>query len=134
MVVDKNGIPLSVIVKEGNIHDIQFADKHLKDLNFISIKYNIRNKYLLADKAYESKNLREMYVKHNYTVLIPKKKNANNNHYFDKKIYKNRHIIKNTFAKLKILRRIMIRYDAKIKSYMSFLYLGIAEMIYDNID
>ena len=46
--------PLSVLVNKGTVHDITFINKHYNDLIIFSKKNNIK-KYLLADKAYESK-------------------------------------------------------------------------------
>jgi transposase len=130
-ITDKNGIPISIIIGKGNIHDLKFFNKHFNDMCIISNRYELNNKYFLADKAYESKKLREVCIKNNYKVLIPKKINSNNDYYFDKIIYKKRIIIENMFAKLKLYRRIMIRYDSNINTYKAFVYLGISNLIYN---
>jgi len=88
---------------------------------------------LLADKAYESKKVRSKLLDHNCQLIIPKKKNANIEYFFDKHLYKKRIIIENTFQKLKSFRRIMIRYDSLFKTYSSFVYFGISLLIYRSL-
>ena len=66
--------------------------------------------------------------------MIPKKKNMINNYYFDKNIYKKRILIENTFQKIKIFRRIMIRYDSLFKNYLSFVYFGCSILIFNNLN
>ena len=98
-ITDINGIPLSVLVNKGNVHDLSFVDKHLKDLLII----NRKNKYckytLLADKAYESKNVREKLNILNISLMIPKKINLKKTYPFNKKLYKKRIIIDNKTIK-----------------------------------
>lgn len=73
LITDDNGIPLSVLVNKGTVHDITFINKHYNDLIIFSKKNNIK-KYLLADKAYESKKYRTKLLKYNYNLMVPKKK------------------------------------------------------------
>jgi len=66
-------------------------------------------------------------------LLCPNKKGAKNKLDFDKNIYKKRIIIEHTFQKLKIFRRINIRYDSYIKTYLSFLLLASSKIIFDKL-
>ena len=86
LLTDVKGIPLSVFVNKGTIHDISFMNRHIRDCYFI---YKNKNNILLADKGYVSKNLRNELNKNNCKLMVPKKKNMLRNHYFDKNIYKN---------------------------------------------
>ena len=126
-ITDSKGIPLSVFVDSGNVHDLFFIKKHMKDIGKLNKHHNI---YLLADKAYESKNHREFISNYNYTFIIPKKKNMTTNYFFDKAIYKKRLHVEHAFQKLKTFRRIMIRYDSLFTNYLSFVYLASAKLIY----
>jgi transposase len=126
-----NGIPLSVLINSGNVHDLSFIEKHMKDIYFLTKK---NNNILLADKTYESSKYREYINKFNYQFMIPKKKNMIKKYYFDKNIYKSRTIIENTFQKLKVFRRIMNRYDSLFKNYFSFVYLGCSILIHNYIN
>jgi transposase len=130
ILTDINGIPLSVLVNKGSVHDITFVDKHVEDSYFI---YKYKNNQLLADKAYESKKLRDFLKNNNYQLMVPKKRRAKINYYFDKTIYKNRIKVENTFQKLKSYRRVMIRYDSLYKNYYSFVLLASSLIIYNFI-
>ena len=132
LITDINGIPLSVLVNTGNVHDLSFIDKHMKDIVIIN-KKNKTSHILLADKAYESKKVRNDIINYNYTLMIPKKSNMKINYPFDKNIYKKRLFVEHTFQKLKIFRRIAIRYDSLLKNYKAFLFLGVSSLIFKNI-
>lgn len=144
LMTDNMGIPISVLVNSGNIHDINFIEDHMKDLHYYKknnkfsgkIKTNKRypkNMYFLADKAYESKKMRDNLSKYNYKVMIPAKKNAKTKYEFDKTIYKKRNIVENTFSKIKTFRRVNIRYDKLLNSFSAFVYLGAALLTFNGL-
>jgi transposase len=128
---DCNGLPLSIFIDKGSKHDLSFLNNHIKDSNFI--RNNNNYKILLADKAYESKEYRNILNNHNCKLMIPKKKNMTANYYFDKIIYKKRIIIENTFQKLKVFRKVFIRYDRLFSNYKSFVFLASAILVYNKL-
>lgn len=125
LIIDSNCVPVSVILKQGNIHDVNFIDDHIKDVIYLSKKCNHNEKYFLADKGYASKVVRSKLENLGYTVYIPKKKNNKLIYKFDSIKYKLRLKIEHIFARLKLFRRIMNRYDSLLKNYLSFLYLAL---------
>jgi len=129
ILTDINGVPLSVLINSGNVHDNSFIYTHINDISFL----NNNKTLLLADKAYEGKNIRNNLKIHNYSLMVAKKKNAKSIYKFNKKIYKKRIIIENTFQKLKIFRRIQIRYDSLVNTYFGFVFLAISSIIFKNI-
>lgn len=57
---------------------------------------------LSADKGYDSKALREQIERTSTKANILKKSNTlSNNHYMDWHLYKIRHLVENTFARIK---------------------------------
>ena len=138
LLTDVNGIPLSVLVNSGNVHnnvhnnvhDNSFINAHINDIAFLN-----KNKktLLLADKAYEGKNIRDNLKNNNYSLMVAKKKNAKTKYKFNKETYKKRIVIENTFQKLKIFRRIQIRYDSLVDTYFGFLFIAISIIIFKNI-
>jgi putative transposase len=116
---------------KGNIHDLSFIDKHLRDL-FI-IKNNAPH-ILLADKAYTSTNTRNKLALINCSIMVPNKLNAKNKLPFDKKLYKKRIIIEHTFQKLKNFRRINMRYDSYFSTFLSFIFLSASIIIFKKIN
>lgn len=67
---------------------------------------------LSADKGYDSKALREQIAETATKDNIPKKSNTrSNNNYMDWYLYKIRHLVENTFARLKQFRGISTCYE-----------------------
>jgi transposase len=130
LLTDIHGVPLSVFMDKGSVHDISFMSKHLKDCKFI---FKNKNNTLLADKGYESKKLRGQLAENNCILIIPKKKNSKQNYFFDKKLYKSRIKVENSFQKLKAFRKIMWRYDSLFSNYCSFVLLASSILIHKNL-
>lgn len=129
VLTDVYGIPLSVIVNKGTIHDSKFFDYHYNDIKFMFKHKNKYPHYLLADKAYESNKIRNILIDNNYRLMVAPKKNIRVIHYFYKNIYKKRIFVEHTFQKLKAFKRIQIRYDFNINTYHSFVYLASSILI-----
>ena len=119
IITDKYGLPLSVLINKGTIHDISFVKKHIKDLH-IKSSYN---KILLADKGYYSKQLRDDILQSKITLCVPPKKGLKNSLFFDKAIYKNRIFVEHCFQKIKTFRRCSFRYDKKFSSFKQNIFL-----------
>lgn len=66
---------------------------------------------LLADRGYDADWFREALINKGIVPCIPSKKNRKVQHEYDRDLYKKRHKIENSFAKLKDWRRIATRYD-----------------------
>ena len=97
-------------------------DKHLIDIK------NIHNKskyfYLLADKAYKTKEKKTLSHK-NIIIITPDKKNAKNkNKKFKNKKLKLRIKVENVNCFIKKYERIIMRKDRKIKYFMSWIYIS----------
>lgn len=133
IITDIDGIPLSVLVNSGNVHDLSFIQKHVNDLIVINRKRNNNNVILLADKGYESKKVRDTIITNGYTLMIPKKSNMKVVYPFNKQLYKNRIHVEHSFQKFKTFRRIGNRYDNKFKNYLSFVYLATSIIIHKKI-
>lgn len=129
---DVNGVPLSVLVNSGNVHDNKFIDQHINDIWIVNRSYNKSNT-LLADKAYEGQNIRNSLKDKCYKLVVPPKKNLKIQHRINKKLYKKRIKVEHTFQKLKVFRRIQIRYDSNINTFLHFIYLATSFIIFDNM-
>ena len=127
---DKYGIPLSVLLDSGNKHDLSFINKHIDDLVIVNKKNSSRNISLLADKGYVSSVLKETLYNRNYNLIYPAKSNMKPNANFDICLYKKRINVEHTFAKLKLFRRIQLRYDSDCMKYLLFIYLACSQLIY----
>lgn len=131
-VTDSSGIPLSVLIKPGNVHDIMFVNEHISDLCICNKKCPSNKINLLADKGYVSANLKEILKSKNYNYIYPTKKNMKPDHNFDKILYKKRIFVEHSFQKFKLFKRVAIRVDSFIKNFSSFVFLACSVIIHRN--
>ena len=80
-------------------------------------------KKLLGDKAYDSAELRQWLDERGTKPVIPNRSNRKQLFRFDKKSYKQRHLIENAFCRLKDFRRIATRYDRLARNFLASVCL-----------
>jgi putative transposase len=102
-IADAKGRLLSLALTRGEAHDCPAAEP--------LIERTKKAKKFLADKAYDSAELRKMLKKRGTKPVILNKRNRKQPFSFSKKAYKARHLIENAFCRLKDFRRIATRYD-----------------------
>ena len=128
-IVDSKGIPLSVCLSPGNKHDCTIFKENK---NMISKAYN-QNLYYMADKGYDSEEIRNILRAKGYIPIIPKRKTKKNKRSLKTnqiKIYRKRIIVENTFSWLKRNAKIDKIYEKTEESYMALLLLSISILIY----
>ena len=122
---------------KGNVNDSKILLNHLKNGNIVHINHLIPyNNYFLADPGYDTKLIRDQLEELNYNPLIAQnKRNIKNpnkiiklNNY-EKKIYNKRLVIERTFNKMKMNRKLCLRYESKIKNFIGFIYLSLIKML-----
>lgn len=112
--VDAFGLPIKIILSEGQCHDAPYAAKLLvPDCD-----------YILGDKGYDSDSLRENIREVGAEPVIPAKSNRINPEYCDKEIYKERNAIERFFAKIKHFRRVATRYEKLARNYLAMVTLA----------
>jgi len=116
MLVDAFGWPKDFKITEGQVHDIKMAPDLLSDLTPGTI--------VLADKGYDSDELRDLIKQRFSAPVIPKRKNSKTpNPDFDSALYKLRFLVENVFAKLKHYRGIATRYDKLARNFLAALQI-----------
>ena len=80
---------------------------------------------LLADRGYDADWFREALINKGIVPCIPPKKNRKMQHEYDKNLYQKRHIIENSFAKLKDWRRIATRYDRCAHTFRAAITIAV---------
>ena len=80
---------------------------------------------LLADRGYDADWFREALHEKGIEPCIPPKKNRKTQHHYNKELYKKRHIIENSFSKLKDWRRIATRYDRCAHTFRAAITIAI---------
>jgi transposase len=81
---------------------------------------------LLGDKAFDTDWLRAELDARGAAAVIPPKANRKAAISFDRDMYRWRHLIENTFAKLKEFRALATRYDKTDSSYAATIHLAAA--------
>ena len=127
IITDIKGIPLTAFVSKGTINDCKLFNPTYRN---ITKKVKNSSSYLLADKGYISRYIREKLAKNNCVLMVPHKKGQKKKHFFDKKLYKKRIVVEQTFQKIKVFRRLHNRYDSNIYSFYGFSYLAMSLIIY----
>lgn len=148
LIVDVNGIPLSVLVKPANENDAILGAINLKK-SLIDLKYNITNynnktkRYLLADSIYYTNDFMDNVKSLNINPIIyPNKKNTKDPELIknmklnktQKKIYKKRTIIENGFSWNYKNKRIKNFNEKDYNNYYSFLYISFLKLILRRLD
>jgi transposase len=140
--VDINGVLLSACVDSGNKSDQEYFYKNIQEL-LVDIKAPSNNnvkykRYFGADSIYDTTEIRDAIISYNIKPIIPfnkrntkdpiilKEKELNKK---EKKIYKKRMIIENSYSWLFKFKRLSIMSDKNISTYLGFLYMTYINII-----
>tara|TARA_B110000977_G_scaffold14025_1_gene17501 strand:- start:52 stop:858 length:807 start_codon:yes stop_codon:yes gene_type:complete len=133
LITIKNGIPFNVRLYGGNRNDSYIFQDQL--INDKILKNNENKKYFMADKGYDSKNIKDIMSELGYTNIIPQNRRGIKNQdkirsFSDNKIkYRKRIKVENMFSKIKLFRRLSIRYDKYETIFMGFVWLSLIFII-----
>ena len=117
MAVDACGFPIAFQLTGGEVHDAKVAPEFIKNLPVAD--------YTIADRGYDSEEIREQIKQKSSIPVLPRKKNSKiGNGDIDWGLYKYRHLVENIFARLKQFRSIATRYDKLKRNYASMLAMA----------
>lgn len=115
--VDAHGLPIEFDITGGEVHDCKVAPEFFAKLPDAD--------YMIADKGYDSEELRELIREKGSIPVIPRKSNSTiGNADMDWGLYKYRHLVENIFARLKHFRAIATRYDKLKRNYASMVAMA----------
>jgi transposase len=112
--VDAFGRPIRMFVTSGTVADCKLAEKLIEGIDA---------DYLLADRAYDTDAIINMATMQGMELVIPPKKNRKEQRYYDKEIYKLRHLVENAFLRLKKWRGIATRYAENTASFLASVHI-----------
>lgn len=115
MLADTLGRPLRFIITPGQSSDITTAPDLLSGQSARAV---------LADKAYDSNDLRARIADMEAQAVIPSKRNRKIAIPHDIVIYKHRNQIERCFGRLKHFRRFATRYDRRLVHFSGFVHLA----------
>jgi len=114
-IADAKGRLLSLLLTGGEAHDCPPAQR--------LIRRTKAARRFLADRAYDSADLRLWLKRRGTKPVIPNKSNRKQPFSFDRNSYKQRHRIENAFCRLKDFRRIATRYDRLARNFLASICL-----------
>ena len=120
MLCDGLGRPLRFCLTAGQRHDSLTA-KALLD--------GFSAKAVLADRAYDNNELRQVIADSSAEAVIPSTRSRTIPIPHDKTTYKQRNLIERCFNKLKHFRRFATRYDRRAIYFLAFIHIA-ASMIW----
>ena len=111
--VDALGNLVRFVLLPGQRHDLIGVAPLLLDVEFES---------LIADRAYDSNELRAELQERGAMAVIPPRANRIEAIDYDTEMYKWRHLVENFFCKLKNFRRIAMRFEKTDVSYAAMIH------------
>jgi len=75
---------------------------------------------VVGDKGYDADGLREHWRARGISACVPPKRNRIVQHWYDTGLYRTRHIVENSFNRLKDFRRLSLRLDKTDTSFRAF--------------
>lgn len=100
-----------LLLSPGNTNDIALAPSLLAAVGPI--------KRLIADKAYDANNLRQLLADQSAKAVIPSTASRRTPIPYNKTIYRQRNLIERMFSRLKDFRRVATRYDKLARNFLA---------------
>jgi transposase len=114
--VDADGRPIALKLTEGQAHDGRSADDMLETVREGTI--------LLADRAYDSDERREMLAERGAWANIKPLSNRKTKPAFSAYLYRQRNLVERFFNKLKHFRAVATRYDKRADNFLASVQLA----------
>jgi len=112
--VDALGNPIAFKLSPGQAHDLDGADALLPQM---------KASILVADTAFDAQQrVLEPLQAAGKSYVIPPTRSRKVQRWYDKEIYKARHLIENFFCKLKEFRAIATRYDKTARNFLAGIH------------
>lgn len=121
LICTDSGIPITSLPFPANIHDSQQLIDTVKTTS-------ISPSTLLADKGYNSIRLKQQTEQLGISLIFPAKINQKPNTLSITHLLKKRIIVERVFGWFKSYKRLLLRFDSKIKHYMAFWQLASFEI------
>jgi len=114
-VVDGLGRPLDFVLTGGEAHDAPVLPQLLT--------HPTPPLAICADKAYDSKHVRQAIRDDGAVPVIPYRSNAGHPQPYNKRLYRERNLVERFFCRLKDMRRLAQRFDKLARNYLAAVHL-----------
>lgn len=118
--VDANGLPIRLKLTEGQAHDGRSATDMLDDIG--------EGQILLADRAYDSDNLRSTLAERRAWANVKPMPNRKNIPAFSQFLYRYRNLVERFFSKIKHFRAVATRFEKHDANYLAIVKLAAARI------
>jgi transposase len=118
--VDANGLPILLKLTEGQAHDGRSATDMLDDIG--------EGQILLADRAYDSDNLRSTLAERRAWANVKPMPNRKNIPAFSQFLYRYRNLVERFFSKIKHFRAVATRFEKHDANYLAIVKLAAARI------
>jgi transposase len=119
LAVDAYGLPIAFEITGGEINDCAAAPQLIAQLPSAEA--------IIAGKGYDSESIRQQIEAQGARSVIPRKRNSiKGNTDLDRGLYCYRHLVENTFARLKHYRAVAFRYDKLKRNHESAIAMACA--------
>jgi transposase len=131
VLADGAGTPLGVHVEAASPAEVKLLSQTLDKARIPKRKGGKRRRprRLIADRGYDSNEARALLVKREIEPIIPRRRNNRvATHQDGRKLrrYKRRWIIERTNSWLQNFRRLVVRYERKVKNFEALIHLACA--------
>jgi transposase len=133
VLADGKGTPLGICVEAASPAEVKLLERTLDSVKVKRRRGHRRRPYkperLIADRGYDSNPARALLVKREVEPIIPKRRNNKKaTHQDGRKLrrYKRRWIIERTNSWLQNFRRLVARYERKVKNFEALVHLACA--------
>ena len=82
----------------------------------------MESEHVIADRAYDSNQVRESIIGNGVIAVIPPRSNRTKPHSYDEYLYRERHLVECFIGKIKHYRHIFSRFDKLAHRYLGFLH------------
>lgn len=135
LLVEGNGLPVSVVVEGANVHDVVLAEDTLDGVPVKRPKPDAGSTYdFEADKGYDCLEVRFLAAYYGYIARIPhNRRNAKQSKEEQAQLsaYRSRRwMVERTHSWLNRFRRLLVRWEKKKANYLAMLHLACAYITY----
>lgn len=134
IITDEHGFILAIKIVPANKHDVTLIESTIDKMTIKIISSNKYPKYLIADKGYTSKKIKNK-IKNKFKLIYPDRKNTvncafnSNQKIIRKTLMKTRYINENAFSWMKQCKRLTSRYDRLLSTFTGFVFLQAIKLI-----
>jgi transposase len=111
-VVDGLGRAVGLYVAPGQQHDLRACT---------SLQRHLRGSWTVADRSFDSNGFREYLARTGASTCIPPCRRRRTPIYFNRRLYRQRHVVENFFSRIKRHRRIATRYEKLAVTFHGFV-------------